>query len=121
MERLVPTADAYVTHLDGFELNAVGFGLGDRAQSVTFLAGFRYARLADQLDLDQTVNNQIGLLAFNRLVDAGATITALDQYRTTNEFYGGQIGARGEWANGPFSLALTGKLALGVDALACSP
>jgi putative beta barrel porin BBP7 len=109
------TADA-TTHLDGFELNAVGFGLGDRTQSVTFLAGFRYARLADQLDLDQTVNNQIGLLSFNRLLDAGATITALDQYRTTNEFYGGQFGARGEWATGPFSLAITGKLALGVDA-----
>ena len=108
-------ADA-TTHLDGLELNAVGFGLGDRSQSVTFLAGFRYARLADQLDLDQTVNNQIGMLAFNRVVDAGATVTALDQYRTTNEFYGGQIGARGEWADGPFSLALTGKLALGVDA-----
>jgi Putative beta barrel porin-7 (BBP7) len=103
------------THLEGLELNAVGFGLGDRSQSVTFLAGFRFARLADELDLDQTVHNQIGLLAFNRLVDPGASVTAIDQYRTTNQFYGGQIGARGEWATGPFSVALTAKLAVGVD------
>ncbi|HEX3313231.1 MAG TPA: BBP7 family outer membrane beta-barrel protein [Gemmataceae bacterium] len=103
------------THLDGFEVNFVGFGLGPRALSMEFLAGFRYAHLGDDLDLNQSIHNQIGMLAFNRIVDAGANISVLDQYRTTNQFYGGQIGARGEWTDGPFSVALSGKLGLGVD------
>ena len=103
------------THLDGLEANLVGFGLGDRSLSMEFLVGFRYAHLGDELDLNQTVNNQIGMLAFNRVVDPGANVSVLDQYRTTNQFYGGQIGVRGEWTDGPFSLALSGKLGLGVD------
>jgi Putative beta barrel porin-7 (BBP7) len=103
------------THLDGLEMNFVGFAMGPRDLSFEFLAGFRYARLGDQLDLNQSVNNQIGLLAFNRMVDPGANVTVLDQYRTTNQFYGGQFGVRGEWTDGPFSIALNGKLAVGVD------
>ena len=103
------------THLDGLEVNLVGFGLGPRELSMEFLAGVHYAHLGDELDLNQSIHNQIGMLAFNRLVDPGAAVSVLDQYRTTNQFYGGQLGARGEWTEGPFSLALSGKLGVGFN------
>jgi hypothetical protein len=64
------------------------------------LFGFRYLDLEEKLDIVQTTQ----ALSGGALVLAGMPVSALaieDQFRTRNQFYGGQIGARGEYRFGP--------------------
>jgi hypothetical protein len=103
------------SRLEGLELNLVGFAFGDRNLSLELLGGIRYMRLAEDLNLRYAVTPLVDMEAFGGMIPAGSDIAVLDAYRTTNHFYGGQLGARGEWSQGPFSLGLSGKLGLGVN------
>jgi len=73
---------------------------------IDFLAGYRYARLNEGLrileELDET-----GFFAPPQQFEVR------DSFLTQNDFNGGEVGVRGEWTTGRWSLDLLGKLALG--------
>jgi Putative beta barrel porin-7 (BBP7) len=68
------------------------------------LAGFRYVRLHEMLDVDQEFVYPSGM----------AISTWNDSFRTRNNFYGGQIGVRGEYVLDHFFVDGAAKVALGV-------
>lgn len=74
------------------------------------IVGFRYLTLEERLTATQLAvidsNNPNPSLAGNR-----TTIT--DQFSTQNQFYGGQIGLRGEWTMGSCFVAVRGKIGFG--------
>jgi hypothetical protein len=45
----------------------------------------------------------------------GSTVTTTDSFRTSNHFYGGQVGARATWMGHLVSVEVFGKLAMGVN------
>jgi hypothetical protein len=45
----------------------------------------------------------------------GTTISIMDQFQSTNNFEGGQIGLSGKWQRGWFTFGATAKLAMGVN------
>jgi Putative beta barrel porin-7 (BBP7) len=116
-------------HAWGVEANCV-FNLyrpGADAGGLEFLVGARFFELEERLTLDTSstaiavppiVSPSVffpgggGLFAGNP-VGLG-TITTSDSIRTFNEFYGAQVGFRGEKGLGKFSLAFTGKVAAGM-------
>jgi hypothetical protein len=75
---------------------------------VDAIAGFRYLRLSEHLDIDENVTIMPGFAPFS-----GTQFSLLDQFSTTNNFYGGQVGVRGEVRRGKFSTQGFAKLALG--------
>lgn len=103
------------TRLQGWELNLAGQRQGCGPWTFTALAGFR----ALSLDEDLSIGNQFtptlpGALTFNGApVPAGTLLSDSDHFRTRNHFYGGQVGGRAEWQQGPFSLTIMGKIAFG--------
>src|SRR5262249_41469137 len=84
-------------------------------------AGFRYVNLEEDL----TINERTAPLPGNAVTIGGLvgpfanpvlppnSVAVADRFDTRNQFYGGQIGARGEWEFGPVLLGASGKLALG--------
>ncbi len=79
--------------------------------SFDVLTGFRYLRLEDDIRAVEQI-----------LVDSGTNIPEFqafnmvrveDQFNTTNDFYGGQVGFRTEYRSGRWSLGLQTKIALG--------
>ncbi|HKB02368.1 MAG TPA: BBP7 family outer membrane beta-barrel protein [Gemmataceae bacterium] len=70
---------------------------------LAFLAGARF------LDLEET----LGVRATSSLLGAGVTTTATDRIRTFNNFYGGQVGFRGDIGFGKYFVQATGKVAAG--------
>jgi len=82
---------------------------------VDLLGGFRYASLTESLSINQTS----AVLAGGAADFAGATVLAPDVlgindgFQTRSQFYGGQVGARAEFARGPFYLDVLAKAALG--------
>jgi hypothetical protein len=79
---------------------------GDR---LNFLAGYRYAHLADDLEINQfsRLTKQAGQLP------ADMTWSFLDSFRTSNDFHGGELGLAYRDRYGRWSLELVGKAALG--------
>jgi hypothetical protein len=72
------------------------------------LVGFRFLGLYDMVDITEN------LTAINRPpVPAGTFIVVNDNFRTSNEFYGGQIGLAGEYREGRVFVDFRGLLALG--------
>jgi hypothetical protein len=71
------------------------------------LAGARYTQLDEGL---RFVGSTFGLpgSGFD-----GQTITTVDQFYTHNQFWGGQLGARGEYRWGKWAVNATAKVALG--------
>jgi hypothetical protein len=76
--------------------------------SVTLLGGFRYLNLREDLTITETTTAQAGAQLFD-----GKNIDVADQFSTTNNFYGGQLGVRSELHFEAFELDLIGKIALG--------
>jgi hypothetical protein len=70
---------------------------------VAMLAGFRYADLRESF----TIHNTTTDLLFGNVTSLN------DSFRTTNQFYGGQIGSRIAMQFDLISLEITGKLAVG--------
>jgi hypothetical protein len=69
---------------------------------IDLLAGFRYMDLAGDLDTLSTINfHGVGSRTFQ------------DHFGTKNQFYGGQVGASLDMRDGPWSLLLLTKVALG--------
>ncbi len=73
------------------------------------LGGFRYLNLREDLQISE----RLMTLVPTPLVPAGSQTVVFDEFRTSNQFYGGQLGVAGEyrlWKNffvgGSFKLAL---------------
>jgi len=82
-----------------------------RGYRVDLIAGPRFLFLNEQLRISETTSLIPGVLpgTFD-----GATINAFDEFDTSNQFYGAQVGARAEvWRNRWFA-NITGKCAFGV-------
>jgi hypothetical protein len=76
-----------------------------RTQNLEFtvLGGFRYLELCESLSMRADSES---------LVD-GTLTSFRDNFNTSNNFYGGQLGARLGWRGNRFSFDVTGKLAIG--------
>ncbi len=87
-------------------------------KSAELLAGFRYIDFREQLNIAQNTQllpGGISGLDGDLVLSPNALLLA-EQFRTTNQYYGGELGARGELRFGNFFLSGTGKVALGVNA-----
>ncbi len=98
------------TRLWGTEANAV---LGGGRFQV--LAGFRYAELDEDLSLLFNSTAVDGGTEFFLGTPIGAPngVASTDTFVTRNQFWGGQVGVRGDYALGNLLLGATGKIALG--------
>jgi hypothetical protein len=72
--------------------------------SVSAFVGYRYLRLRDGL----AINNSVSPIFL-----PGSAITVADQFNTTNNFHGLDLGLTGEVANGPWRLTWLAKIAVG--------
>jgi len=88
----------------GAETNGLFRVLNSEKFSLSFLTGFRYLDLKEQLTI---VSNE-NVLGFGSYL-------ANDAFGTRNQFYGGQVGARADAQFGRFYGSITGKVALGSD------
>jgi len=96
------------TEFFGAELNGV-FNLSRTARTqLNLIAGFRYVDLHENLNIDTA--EQFSLALGNRW-DA----VTHDHFGTRNQFYGGQLGLKGEWSNSIVFINVTGKIAFGVN------
>ncbi|HKI37246.1 MAG TPA: BBP7 family outer membrane beta-barrel protein [Gemmataceae bacterium] len=103
------------TRLWGAEVNGV-LGLVDRSKfRLQALAGARYADLQESLNLQfQSTAIDGGMVPFQgNTFPAPSAVSTLDSFQTHNQFYGGQLGLRGEYNLGKFFVSGTGKVALG--------
>lgn len=75
-----------------------------------WLFGYRYFRLDEGINITDvvTLNNPSG-----GLVAPGTQIRRIDEFDTTNDFHGGEVGLSGEIHRGRFSLEMLGKLGIG--------
>lgn len=82
---------------------------------LTPLIGFRYLNLHDDLTMAQSSNVlPFGVGFFNGLpIPVGGAISVVDDFRTLNQFYGGQIGLQAGLTWWRFTLNGTAKVALG--------
>ena len=82
---------------------------------LTPLAGFRYLNLRDDLTLSQSSNvlpTGVGFFA-GQPITSGGNVSVVDNFRTLNQFYGGQIGLQGGLVWWRFTLNGAAKVALG--------
>jgi hypothetical protein len=116
----------------GAEANAVynAFGGPGGGGGLQFLCGARYYELEERLSLD-TTSTTFGVppaSAGGTFFPGGGgifagtdfsgsapfTVTTTDQIRTFNEFYGAQVGFRGDACWGKWTLGVMGKAAAGI-------
>src|SRR5579884_3544401 len=82
---------------------------------VTGLGGFLYLNLRDDLTLSQSSNVLPGGVGFfdSIPVSTGGNVALTDEFRTLNQFYGGQIGIKAGVTWWRFTLNGVAKIALG--------
>ena len=76
---------------------------------IDLLAGFRYLQLDEGLHITESLETVAQVGDF----PPGTQRTVVDTFDTRNQFYGGQLGLRGDWNWGPWSLDCMTKVALG--------
>jgi hypothetical protein len=81
--------------------------LGDMQCRLDLIGGFRFLHLNERLDITED------LLTPVTSPFPGTSILVGDHFITHNDFYGGQLGLRGELHRGPWQLDMTAKVALG--------
>jgi hypothetical protein len=92
--------------LQGFELNALRLSYADPCDSWSWLAGYRFLYVGEDLTLRTTQNDDV-------LFFVGQFVDTFDQFETRNYFNGGQIGLRRRWNRGAWSISSTFKFAMG--------
>jgi hypothetical protein len=106
------------SQLWGWETNGVvALGRADGLR-VDALAGFRSVGLSEDLRVQEEIRNLVpggGVFFLGSNVDPSASVANFSRFKTTNRFYGPQIGGRLDWQGGGFSLGVVGKLGLGVS------
>lgn len=93
------------TSLWGSDLNTLFGAYRNQGFTLDLIAGFRY------LDL----NESLVMSSYRSDSDAGFQRSGTDSFTTRNQFYGGQIGGRAEYASGPFSASILATVALGAN------
>lgn len=113
------------SQLDGETANAIWRISRGPEYHIDFLAGFRHLRLRDRLEIrsdvlqnhtESTVTPGVPILAVppSTIINNFESFTTRsDRFEALNNFYGAQIGARGEYRFGRLSLAGGGTLAMG--------
>jgi hypothetical protein len=86
---------------------------GDWSYRVEALAGFRYLQLEDSLEILESINVLKSVPPASPALPNGGQAFVFDQFKTRNQFYGGQAGLSAEIHKGPWSLTVDGKLAIG--------
>jgi hypothetical protein len=82
--------------------------------NINLLTGFRYLQVSESLNIEQN-STLLSTAAFDgKLYGAGSAISIMDDFQTTNRFYGGQLGLSTEMRMNRWYLQATGKVALGV-------
>jgi hypothetical protein len=105
------------SQLWGTEANLVGTLGGSCNSHLQILAGFRYADLDESLDLPFTRQAILGsgsnVVLQGNAFPAPSSVSSVDSFRGRTQFYGGQLGARGDYAFGKLIVGFSGKVALG--------
>jgi hypothetical protein len=83
----------------------------DGSLRVDGLFGFKFLQLRDMLNVGSTVTADDPTAANG--VAFGTNFTSMDSFQTRSDFYGGQVGLKGEYNMGRWSIGMVGKLALG--------
>ena len=83
-----------------------GAPLGFFGSRIDFLVGYRYARLNDQLTIQE---NLTSLLTDHR----GGNFAITDAFGASNDFHGADLGMICQWDRGRWSMEMLGRLALG--------
>lgn len=84
------------------------------------MVGFRYLALREAFSIDQQMrvfpNNafRIPIPEFGAFVPVPVNIGVFDYFNTHNNFYGGDIGYRGRFERGSWSLDMTARIAMGL-------
>lgn len=91
------------TQLWGGEINGLVDFIDSFCARLVFMSGFRYLDLNDTFTLTDTFYDTVG----------GGTVVVQDRFRTRNQFFGGQVGCKAEFAMGCWSLSAIGKFAVG--------
>jgi hypothetical protein len=92
--------------LFGEEANLVGLLCAGEHYRLEALGGARFLQMRDRTDL-----TSVSYL----LPDKAMLMSIEDHYRTANAYYGGQLGLRGEWTAGRWSVGLRGLVGLGAN------
>lgn len=98
------TAQA-TTQLWGAEVNGLVDFIDSFFARLVFMGGFRYLDLKDTFTLTDTFFD----------INTGGTIAVQDRFRTRNQFTGGQLGCKAEFAMGAWSVSAIGKFAVGAN------
>jgi hypothetical protein len=77
---------------------------------VDALLGYRYLRLTDRLGIAEDL---VSTDATNPTIPLGTQLSVVDQFRTTNDFNGADLGLAGEFRRGPWALEWLAKVAVG--------
>lgn len=101
------------SRLHGADVNAFCGLCSGCEYSAQVLAGFRYLHLAEGLTVSETSRVNPALPAGSPFF-GGSVIAITDRFDTRNDFYGGQVGFRGEVRRGPLFVEVLTKVALGV-------
>jgi hypothetical protein len=81
---------------------------------LTGLAGVRYLDLRENLNIVDNRTDLVGVGSFDGVAtNPGDKVTILDSFRTRNQFYGGELGLRGEVCLSRFVLSGTANVSLG--------
>jgi hypothetical protein len=88
--------------LQSGELNAIGRLIRNDRANVVGIVGFRYVNFTEDLDF-----------GFQNSGALGHFFSSSDSFHASNNFYGGQVGLRGEVRFGNLFVNATGKVALG--------
>jgi hypothetical protein len=104
------------SHLQGGELNLATCTPTSGCRNFVAFGGFRVMSLNEGLHIgEDLVPLAAGVVTFpGATVNVGDTISTLDRFHASNLFYGGQLGGRVLWRQGPWTVSLQGKIALGV-------
>jgi len=101
----------------GLEANGVGrLPLFASPAGLEVLIGLRHLHLDEELLIQDHLTALVpGVLTFlGGPADPPSSLTDFDKFRTTNDFFGAQIGARGKLRVQDWEFGATGKVALGV-------
>ncbi len=96
------------SELWGAEFNTVINLMSSENFKLNALVGFRFIDLTESLGV-----NFASFPTFVGTPEPFRAVTINDLFRTRNEFYGGQLGLRGEWSGKWLFASVGGKIALG--------
>ena len=92
----------------GVEANLRAGLISSNRFRLAVLGGFRFLRLKDEVQSGEQFQVASDVPGFG-----GSGVTSQDEFRTINDFYGGQIGAAAGAQFGPVMIDLRCKIALG--------